>query len=54
VGEELYRIMKSMNEMTPEKLADSLRYLQVKWEPIIQGHYSRMFSSLIENVIDLI
>ncbi len=54
VGEDLYKIMKTSNEYTPEELATILGKLQEKWGPIIQNHYSRMFSSLIENMIDQI
>ncbi len=54
VGEDLYKIMKTINEYTPEELAAILGRLQEKWGPIIQNHYSRMFSSLVENTIDQI
>lgn len=54
VGENLYEIMKTSNEYTPEELTTILGKLQEKWGPIIQNHYSRMFSSLIENTIDKI
>jgi DNA-binding MarR family transcriptional regulator len=52
VGEELYKIMKTSSEYTSEELATILNKLQEKWGPIIQKHYSRMFSSLIETAID--
>jgi predicted transcriptional regulator len=54
VGEELYKIMKTTNEYTPEDLTAILGKLQEKWGPIIQNHYSRMFSSLVETMIDQI
>lgn len=54
VGEDLYKIMKTINEYTQEELAAILGRLQKKWGPIIQNHYSRMFSSLVENTFDQI